>query len=364
MADPPRLEELCLQLTNACPLRCMHCSTRAGPPSSGEMTDHDIFRLLADFAALGGKTIEFSGGEPLVHPSLTEFIASARSLGLEARLYSSGVVGMQARSATPPDSRLWVKLHAEGLSKVFFNLQADTSVLHERITRIPGSFSAVLESLAAAKEAGLFVGIHFVPTALNFRHLNETYRLARELSVDEFAILRLVLQGRAADNRDSLALTQAEFFEVLGDAMNLQKESSRVRVRLGCPLNHRLLLDPAAQAPPCRAGEGVCHVRPNGDVVPCSGFQHTGIVLGNVRATSLAESLTAGSNWANFRDWRSHGPAPGSVEFIRMTGDPCLAQLATATDSGGIPLTSMEELRRDSGSPISVEATRRIRLLT
>lgn len=360
MSRPPQLQELCLQITNACPLRCTHCSTRAGPRAPHEMSDDDILRLLSDFAELGGKVIEFSGGEPITHPGLRRFVAEASFLDLEVRLYSSGVAHFRDGVAVPPDSSLWDTLRTSGLEKVFFNLQGETPELHERVTRIPGSFSAVHASLRAARAAGLFTGVHFVPMAPNFRHLDGTYKLASDLGVDEFAVLRLVLQGRAADNRDSLALTQSEFFEVLSGALNLQKESSRVRVRLGCPLNHRLLLEPGAKGPACRAGEGVCHVRPNGDVVPCSGLQHAGVVLGNVRATSLADALRAGSAWASFRDWRSQGPVPGSVEFIRATGDPCLAQLATATETSELKLTSKEELRRGLGTQVP-RAVARIR---
>lgn len=313
------------------------------------MADGDIMRVLSDLAWMGGKVIEFSGGEPLVHPKLKEFISAARTLGLESRLYSSGVVDFQAGAAVSPGASKWEDLREAGLQKVFFNLQADTAILHERITRIPGSFSSVIESFKAAKKVGLSVGVHFVPMAPNFRHMEETYRLACDLMVDEFAVLRLMPQGRAADNKASLSLTQHEFFEVLGGAMRLQRESTRVKVRLGCPLNHRLLLEPDSEVPSCRAGEEVCHIRPNGDVVPCSGFQHAGVVLGNVRLTSLAEAWNSGPNWARFRDDRSIGPVPGSVEFIRLTGDPCLAQLSAAREVGRPALIAKEGLRRDSG---------------
>ncbi len=360
MADLPRLEELCLQLTNACPLRCVHCSTRAGPPSSGEMTDHDVLRLISDFAELGGRVIEFSGGEPLVHPRLEEFVAVAKTSGLEVRIYSSGVIGIQGRSAIPPHADRWGVLRQAGLSKVYFNLQAETAPLHDRITRIPGSFEAVLSSLKAAKRSGLYVGVHFVPMAPNFRHLQETHRLSKELKVDEFAILRLVLQGRADDNRDSLSLTQTEFLELLGGAMRLQKESREIRVRLGCPLNHRLLLDAGSEGAACRAGEGVCHVRPNGDIVPCSGLQHGGITLGNVRSTRLTDAWSRGAAWSSFRQARSTGPALGSIEFIRMTGDPCLAQLPGLPSVGSSRLTMTREgLQTDSGIQVAPEGERR-----
>ena len=334
--SPTEIDEMCLQLTNMCPLRCMHCSTRGGARAPSEMSDSDIQRLISDFAMIGGKVVELSGGEPLVHPSLDAFVATAAGLALEVRLYSSGVVAFKDGAAAPPSASRWTELHRAGLSKVFFNLQAEIGTLHDFITRIPGSYVSVLESIRFAKQAGLYVGVHFVPMAPNFNHIEETYRLASSLAVDEFAVLRLVLQGRAADNRTSLALTQGEHFEVLRRALRLEKATGNVRVRLGCPFNHRLILEPGSMAPSCRAGEAVCHVRPNGDIVPCSGLQHGGIVLGNVRFSSLAREWQSNRAWSAFRDARSQGPVPGSAEFIHLKGDPCLAQLA-ATGSPGKP---------------------------
>lgn len=341
--------EICVQLTNACPLRCVHCSTRGGPRAPDEMTDPQITRLIRDFTEMGGKVIEFSGGEPLVHPRLSDFIGMASSLGIETRLYSSGVLGLQNGVAIRPDDGTWLELRQVGLQKVYFNLQAEVAALHESVTRIRGSFDSVLSSIRAAKGAGLYVGVHFVPMAPNLQHLEGTYRLAEDLGLDEFAVLRLVLQGRAADNRSSLALTQSEFFEALRVASKLQREAGRTRVRLGCPLNHRLLFDPTADAPECRAGDGVCHVRPNGDIVPCSGLQHSETILGNVRETSLIEAWTNGPVWADFRNLRSRGPTPGSVEFIKMTGEPCLAQLFNAPTPSRVVATSKAESRTDSG---------------
>jgi len=171
------LRELCLQLTNACPLRCIHCSTRAGVKEHNELTLHEILDVISDFAGLGGRILELSGGEPIAFPDLREVMRHGNSLGLEIRVYTSGVERFSGGIARAPPKAFWEYLQSDGLAKIFLNLQGPDSVAHESITRIPGSFSAALESLRHAKDAGLFVGIHFVPMKPNFEQLADTARL-------------------------------------------------------------------------------------------------------------------------------------------------------------------------------------------
>jgi len=344
------LAEMCLQLTNACPMRCVHCSTRAGARDHDEMTPADHARLISDFVAIGGKILEFSGGEPLVYPELNSLVNFASNLGLEVRLYSSGVVGFANGMAISPGANRWKQLKIHGLQKVFFNLQGDTPAFHERISRLPGSFDAVTRSVAAAKSAGLFVGIHFVPMKPNHLRMEATARLSAELGADEFAVLRFVSQGRGADHHETLALSQDEFFRLLAEATRLRRETSTIDIRLGCPLNYRFLAEPEGPVPSCKAGDTVCHVRPNGDVVPCSGFQQELAVLGNARTSSLGELWRNGLAWSRFRALRADGPVPGSVEFVERNGDACLAQLAITHQRVGRGVISTAVRRTDSGS--------------
>src|SRR6266550_3547208 len=101
------LQEMCLQLTNACPLRCAHCSTRGGVPYSDELSTAEIVTLLSDFSDLGGRVLELSGGEPLVHPLIVQIARVGRSLGLEVRLYSSGAVGYSDGAAVASRPSQW-----------------------------------------------------------------------------------------------------------------------------------------------------------------------------------------------------------------------------------------------------------------
>ncbi len=321
------LREMCLQITNACPLRCLHCSTRGGLPHQNELPLARLMEAIQEFSALGGSILELSGGEPLVYPHLPEIVQLAASLGLEVRLYSSGVDGYSAGRARSAARETWQSLKESGLAKVFFNLQGPCAEVHEGITLIPGSYEAVVQSLKTTKSLGLYVGIHFVPMRRNFELLDQTVGLATGWGADEFAVLRFVAQGRGLDNRKLLMLSPVEFGKFMANAVRVRDVQTGIRFRLGCPFNHRILAGDSVSPAVCNAGTFVCHVNPSGEVLPCSAFQQGFISFGNLRDQSLA-ALWESQRWRLFRELKERGPAPGSAEFILEAGDPCLAQIA------------------------------------
>lgn len=72
---PPR--KLRIELGLDCPLRCRHCSANAAPGHPLALGTEIVRRLIAEFAAMGGEEITFTGGEPLVNTYLPDFLADA-----------------------------------------------------------------------------------------------------------------------------------------------------------------------------------------------------------------------------------------------------------------------------------------------
>ncbi len=87
----PSISSIKLSLTSNCNLRCKGCLYgRTFMP--GECLDFDaIKRLLDDAAALKIPRIHFYGGEPMLHPHITEMIAYARDLGIYPSLGSNAM---------------------------------------------------------------------------------------------------------------------------------------------------------------------------------------------------------------------------------------------------------------------------------
>ena len=64
-------------ITSNCNLRCKHCLNNSGTRLPNQLTDEEIFNLIIEFSKAGMQEIRFTGGEPLVHRRVYDFIANS-----------------------------------------------------------------------------------------------------------------------------------------------------------------------------------------------------------------------------------------------------------------------------------------------
>ncbi|MGH9434158.1 MAG: radical SAM protein [Terriglobia bacterium] len=91
MAIRQRLTELKIELTQECPLACIHCSTQSNRFAKSFLPPTIVLRLLMESRKMGVKKVAFSGGEPLVYRELLELLRYAASLQLAVSLYTTGI---------------------------------------------------------------------------------------------------------------------------------------------------------------------------------------------------------------------------------------------------------------------------------
>jgi radical SAM protein with 4Fe4S-binding SPASM domain len=183
---------------------------------------------------------------------------------------------------------------ALGLDKIIFNLQGPKQV-HDLITQKAGSFEAVYESINRAKKLGFWVGIHFVPMKPNAGEIGEVLKFAKNLSIDEVALLRFVPQGRGKANETKLKLSREELWSFLEKVAALRKVfQEKPYIRTGCPLDFLSFIEQTLELCNCKAAISSCSITSRGDVIPCPGFKHLHeFVAGNVRHNSLEKIWTS-----------------------------------------------------------------------
>ena len=314
------LREICLEITNACPMNCVHCSSGCRSNLEKEIGLDEIRKVIAEIAELGGEVIEISGGEPTIHSGLVEIIRCAKDFGLETRLYTSGFHFFQP---------IINQLISSELDKVIFNLQGACRKTHEGITQTKGSFGDVVGSVRTVAR-DLWVGIHFVPMKPNFRELKQVIQICSDLEVNEIGILRFVPQGRGKANRSWLELSKLEFREVVDESIRqFHCPECAHAIRVGNPLNFCSLIDSSIPIQPCHAGLTSCLIKPNGEVAPCPAFkQNRNYVAGNIRNDSLRDIWKFSPIWNLFRmfDYRNlKGPCK-SCKHLQSCQGRCHSQ--------------------------------------
>ena len=145
------ITDLRVSITDRCNYKCVYCRTGQVGAQYSELKTEDYLRLIRSFVALGIEKVRLTGGEPLLRRDLVEIVrelASWRTPADEPLDIAITTNGHLLEDLARP-------LKNAGLSRVTVSMDAVDQATFERITRVPGSFPAVVRGIRAAQEAGL-----------------------------------------------------------------------------------------------------------------------------------------------------------------------------------------------------------------
>ncbi len=148
-------------VTYRCNARCGFCDIWEQP--SPTITLHDAERNLDDLRRLGVRVIDFTGGEPLLHPQLPELLAMAKDRGFLTTITSNGL--------------LYPKQAQRLAGKVdLLHFSIDSSVPEEHdASRGVRCFGKLMESIETAMSLGEHPDLLFTVTNANVHRLAEIY---------------------------------------------------------------------------------------------------------------------------------------------------------------------------------------------
>ncbi|MGH9433395.1 MAG: radical SAM protein [Terriglobia bacterium] len=196
----PSLELLQFDLTEECPLSCGHCSNSSGPSRTTRFPLEKLVEFLEQAAAMGVKTVVFSGGEPLCYPGLATALKTARSLDLPVTMFTTGIRDKRYRG--PIDLQEWEGLRKAGLVTAAFSLYAAPMgrEYHNRIVRLKpvdgDAFTVNEMAMRTARAAGIDVQAHFIPSNPSVARLQDIYDWAAGLNCSALHLQLPTRQGR------------------------------------------------------------------------------------------------------------------------------------------------------------------------
>lgn len=282
-----QLEELSLEVTNECPLACLHCSSGSSPERlHDELTYLEHMRLIREARGLGATVLSLSGGNPLHYDELIGLIRYASDLEYERILiYTTG------HNRLGSTVRLWPDLdEAIAIPGVVWisSLHSHIAATNDYIMNVPGTYSNITKSLRYLLDHNQEVEIHMVPMSINFKDIPDMRLWCEDMGISKLSLLRFVPQTRGLLNFDVLGMDKFEFITMQLLIHNEMLRESSVELRAGCPIDFRHslgLLDKKAK--PCHAGDDLILVRPDGAVHPCAAVKSIKGMDCNVRDHSL-----------------------------------------------------------------------------
>jgi MoaA/NifB/PqqE/SkfB family radical SAM enzyme len=277
------LQFLWLEITQHCNLRCMHCYTSSSP--ARKHTDIDWLPVIEEAYELGCRQIQFIGGEPLTHPSILQYVRSARKTGFEfievytnAALLSDAICDVLAENNVHVATSFY-SAHAAG---------------HEAVTLTAGSFAQTVAGIkrVLASEIPLRVGLILTGGDASQAEMT-SYLLA--LGVDRSAI-------------------QADYVRPVGRGSKMTPYESRAKTLCGACWRGKLAV----------SYDGACY--------PCV-FSRD-VTVGNLRQQSLTEIVTGHRLNAFRMDYGAEVLASRAVVFAGDDDANCTPQCDPAGTCG------------------------------
>ncbi|HII92343.1 MAG TPA: radical SAM protein [Methanosarcina sp.] len=274
-----------IRLTKRCNLKCVHCyaDSKYGIKGDYELKTDEITSIIDQLADLSVNEIFFTGGEPLMRQDLADILRYTSRKGIRVLMSTNGIALTESflEKVKDVDFKLF-QISLDGPKKV-----------HEQI-RGPGSFE---RAISAVKLASMYlkknVCVGTVLSNINAQCIDKTMELAYGAGADTFALMFLILSGRASEKISPSAIQIKSALD--NTFATYRRLSPNIRFA------HNTTIPPALY-PPDLVNAGIhtkcalCSfpytigIEANGDVAPCDGFFGPyNFVAGNIRKQSLKE---------------------------------------------------------------------------
>ncbi len=270
--DYPVISEVAL--TYKCNLSCTFCyagCSRTGLPEGWTedhtMSDDEVCRVLDRlWYEARCPSVSFTGGEPTLRPALPRFVAHAKALGMKVNIISNG------QNFT---RKLVAELAAAGLDSAQLSLEGPNAAVHDGLVHREGAFDRFWVGLERLREAGVRVHTNTTVSAENLDHLDGIVDLVADKGLTRLTMNFIIPCGTAKGERDALEIS---YTDIGAHVLRLKERAVSRGVEFiwyspipACIFN---TVEHGLGNQGCAAADGLIHVNPAGDVLPCSSFDH------------------------------------------------------------------------------------------
>ena len=263
-----------VHITNACCDRCSGCEYAGVHAKACSMDRDRLLSLIGEIAALGCRSIVFSGGgEPSLHPDFAEALSCARANGLLVGALTNAA-GLDAET---------VRHLVENASFVRVSMDASSAETFSRVRGVPAREfarrTAVIRMLVEQRESSgsrVTIGLKFLVRPDNLEEIPGFLSLARQLHVDNVQF-KPIRNASAELNSQQKAHANELIRQARGEQTNIE-------VRGG-------ISDTTRCEVPCSISPLRTVITAEGQVALCNYFHHrrSTHIFGNIHEKSLKD---------------------------------------------------------------------------
>ena len=314
------------EITRRCNFNCIHCRSS----SANEVVGHPDFsfdeakRILGEIRAYANPVVVLSGGEPLLRPDVFDIAAHGTSLGLRMCLATNGSLVTE---------EVCGRIKETGIKMVSLSLDGATAEVHDDFRKQPGAFAGVMHAIELFNRHQIDFLVNSSFTTRNREEAPKIYRLVKSLGATAWYLFMIVPTGRGEDIMAEL-IPADEYEAMLNWHYDMEKEEDSLLVRPTCaPQYYRIVLQRAKTegerfkrrtlsfstggSKGCLAGQLICLIDVDGNVLPCSYFPKS---AGNLHSQSFADIWEHSPLLLDMRNFAGYKDHCGQCEYLNVCG--------------------------------------------
>ncbi|MEW6118045.1 MAG: radical SAM protein [Nitrospirota bacterium] len=314
------------EITRRCNLKCVHCRSSSELEIKGhpDFSLEEAFRIIDDIASYAKPVVVLSGGEPLLRKDVFEIAKYGTEKGLRMCLATNG---------TLVTDDICAKIKASGIRMVSMSLDGSTAEVHDNFRNEKGAFNGTVNAAKLFKKNGIEFLFNSSFTKRNQEEIPKVYKLAKELGATAWYMFMIVPTGRGEEIMNEL-ISKEDYEKILDWHYRMEKGESDILVRPTCaPHYYRVVLQKQKEegakferrtlkfstggSKGCLAGQLICLIDVDGNVLPCSYFPKS---AGNIRQQSFKDIWEHSELFKDMRNFKGYKGRCGSCEYVNVCG--------------------------------------------
>ncbi|MBQ6888696.1 MAG: PqqD family peptide modification chaperone [Lachnospiraceae bacterium] len=299
--EDSNLQQVWLNITNRCNLRCPQCFAETRNKKHNELSYGYIQKFFEETKELELHEIIISGGEPCLHSEFLRILQLIKSKGIRIKILTNG-------SISDMDSEK-VDVIFKLVDNIQVSLDGVTETTHDKF-RGQGSFSKVLKCLEKLKGFKGNKGIAYTPLPENICEIESLYDFALAYELDYIHLNRPSRPSQSDIYSDSEYFLSEVFFEDILQQVNLlrrkeaQKRDTYRSMQVKLPtinatfIPYNNLIDNVKKVR-CAAGITTISIMEDGSVYPCvslSTNRKRDFLCGNIKEQNSLEIIKSTRN--------------------------------------------------------------------
>ncbi|MCP4133205.1 MAG: radical SAM protein [bacterium] len=196
-----------------CNQNCLFCSIGHMRKDLNKSTD-EIKQDIWQAKNSGAKVLGFGGGEPTIRKDLFELIRFARGLEFP-------VIRLQTNGMMLGYEPFVEKVLEAGANFFKFSIHSHIPRIHDRLTRVEGSFAQAIKGIENLKKRGFSVEVDIVINKLNYKFIPQFIDFFIAKGISKFCFISMIYEGNSITCRDEIAVKISEIIPYLQDALEI-----------------------------------------------------------------------------------------------------------------------------------------------